>query len=146
MEESTKRWVILMSRNDDRILTLRKQIEEKEKNLKQIKVKFSPETNCVLELDGVKHNINVCKEDELKLLLIKLNSYLMSAKDLKMEDMKISGYTIDLWISDIQQKLLDFTLKEEEKKLKSNKELLERLLSEDKKTELMLDEIAASLM
>ena len=70
----------------------------------------------------------------------------MSAKDLKMEDMKISGYTIDLWISDIQQKLLDFTLKEEEKKLKSNKELLERLLSEDKKTELMLDEIAASLM
>ena len=135
-----------MSRNDDRILTLRKQIEEKEKNLKQIKVKFSPETNYVLELDGVKHNINVCKEDELKLLLIKLNSYLMSAKDLKMEDMKISGYTIDLWISDIQQKLLDFTLKEEEKKLKSNKELLERLLSEDKKTELMLDEIAASLM
>ena len=44
----------------------------------------------------------------------------MSAKDLKMEDMKISGYTIDLWISDIQQKLLDFTLKEEEKRTLHN--------------------------
>lgn len=134
-----------MSKNDERILELKKQIEIKKKELADKKVRFSPETNCVLELDGVKYNLNVCTEDMLIILMIKLNTYVMSAKDLGVTAPNISGYSVDLWITDIRNKLESSKIKEEEKKLKDNEKLLEQLLSEDKKKELILDEIAALL-
>ena len=134
-----------MSKNDERILELKKQIDVKKKELSKKKVRFSPETNCMLDLDGLKYNLNVLQDDALALLLIKLNTYVMSAKDLDIDIPKISGYSVELWISDIRSKLESVKIKEEEKNLKSNEKLLEQLLSEDKKTELMLDEIAALL-
>ena len=53
---------------------------------KSIKVKrFQPTTNCLLGLNGTAYNLHVCSEDELKMLLVILHSYEMSAKDLGME-------------------------------------------------------------
>ena len=78
-----------MSKNDDRILELKKQIETKKKAISEKKVRFIPETNCVLNMDGMTINLNVCSDDTLLLLLIRLNSYLMSAKDLNMADFEI---------------------------------------------------------
>ena len=131
-----------MSKNDDRILELKKQIEIKKKAVSVKKIRFIPETNCVLNMDGITINLNVCSDDALVLLLIRLNSYLMSAVDLGMSDFEISGYSITAWIKDIKRKLEVSCLKKEEADLKKMEGKLDKLLSDDKKTELEIDEIA----
>lgn len=134
-----------MSKNDDRILELKKQIEAKKKSISARKVRFIPETNCVLNMDEMIINLNVCSDDALLLLLIRLNSYLMSANDLNMADFEISGYSVTAWIKDIKSKLEVSSLKKEESDLKKMESKLDKLLSDDKKTELEIDEIAALL-
>ena len=135
-----------MSKNDDRILELKKQIETKKKAIAEKNTRFIPETNCILNLDGVTSNLNVCSDDALLLLLIRLNSYLMSAKDLNMADFEISGYSVTAWIKDIKSKLeVSGLMKKEESDLKKMESKLDKLLSDDKKTELEIDEIAALL-
>jgi hypothetical protein len=133
-----------MSKNDDRVLQLKKIIDEKKENLKSCKKTFLPITNCILDLDGQKYNLNVLQFDELQLLLVKLNIYLTSAVNLNISLM-ISGYSINDWIEDINNKLdvLEFRRKENELKVLENK--LNKMLSDEKKTELELDEIAALL-
>ena len=93
-------------------------------------------------MDGITINLNVCSDDALVLLLIRLNSYLMSAVDLGMSDFEISGYSITAWIKDIKSKLEVSSLKKEEADLKKMEGKLDKLLSDDKKTELEIDEIA----
>lgn len=134
-----------MSKNDDRILELKKQIETKKKAIAEKNTRFIPETNCVLELNGVTSNLNVCTDKELTFLLVKLNSYLMSAENLRINNFEISGYSVDLWIKDIKNKLKVIGLKREESDLKRMENKLDKLLSEDKKTELEIDEIAELL-
>lgn len=131
-----------MSKNDDRILELKKQIEIKKKSISEKKVRFITETNCVLNMDGMTINLNVCSDDALMLLLIRLNSYFMSAVDLGMSDFEISGYSVTAWIKDIKSKLEVSSLKKEEADLKKMGSKLDKLLSDDKKTELEIDEIA----
>lgn len=131
-----------MNKNDDRILELKKQIETKKKAIFEKKVRFIPETNCVLNMDGMTINLNVCSDDALVLLLIRLNSYRMSAVNLGMSDFEISGYSITAWIKDIKSKLEVSSLKKEEADLKKMESKLDKLLSDDKKTELEIDEIA----
>lgn len=133
-----------MSKNDDRVLQLKKIIDEKKENLKSCKKTFLPITNCILDLDGQKYNLNVLQFDELQLLLVKLNIYLTSAVSLNISLM-ISGYSINDWIEDINNKLdvLEFRREENELKVLENK--LNKMLSDEKKTELELDEIAALL-
>lgn len=134
-----------MSKNDDRILELKKQIEIKKQDLSERKAKFTPETNCVLEIDGNKYNLNVMSAADLTLLIIKLNMFIMSADSLKLPHPIISGYTTALWISDIRNKLDALNTKKEELELKQMEAKLDKMLSEDKKTELELNEIAAML-
>ncbi|WP_455717564.1 hypothetical protein [Anaerosporobacter sp.] len=131
--------------NDLRILELKKQIETKKKYLSGRKVRFTPETNCILELDGSKHNLNVLDGGALMFLMLKLNLYNMSADNLKMPHPTISGYSVDLWINDIKSKLSVSGMKREEADLHKMEAKLDKLLSEEKKTELEIDEIAALL-
>jgi DNA polymerase III alpha subunit len=135
-----------MSKNDDRILELKKQIEDKKTYLTNQRKKFSPETNCMLELDEIKYNINVIPEDILTTLIIKLNMYVISADNLGMPHPIINGYSVDLWILDIKNKLFTLGIKKEENDLKSMEASLTKMLSEDKKIELELDKIAATFM
>lgn len=134
-----------MSKNDDRILELKKQVENKKKEIAKKNVKFVPETNLVIEINGIKTNINVLNEKDLKSLLVILNMYRMSSADLEMNDFEISGYKVDEWMNDVRAKINMKTLKNEEAELKRLEEKLDKLLSEDKKTELELDSIAALL-
>lgn len=134
-----------MSKTDTTIMNLKKQIEEKMEDLQKKKFRFAPETNCVLPFETHSYNINVLKEDELKLLLIKLNMYVMSANDLKMESPEFGGYSVDLWMEDIKNKLALIAIKKEEADLKAKAEKLSKMLSTDKKTELAIQEIADSL-
>lgn len=134
-----------MSKNDDRILELKKQVENKKKEIAKKNVKFVPETNLVIEINGIKTNINVLNKKDLESLLVILNMYRMSAVNLEMKDFEISGYKVDQWMNDVKAKINMKTLKNEEAELKRLEEKLDKLLSEDKKTELELDSIAALL-
>lgn len=132
-------------KNDAKILELKKQIEAKKIDLATRKVRFAPETNCVLDLDCNKYNLNVLDDCTLMFLMLKLNLYNMSADNLKMPHPTISGYSVDLWIKDIKSKLAVAGMKREEADLKKMELKLDQLLSEEKKTELELDEIASLL-
>ncbi len=134
-----------MSKNDDRILELKKQISMKKQNLSEKKTRFVPETNCVIELDGVKYNLNVLDANSLLTLMLKVNMYNLSADSIKVSHPEISGYSTDLWISDIRNKISTLELKKEEFELKQMESKLDKLLSDDKKTELEIDEIASLL-
>jgi len=129
--------------NDKKIMELKKQIEEK-KNKVSKSQKFSPITNCSIEVDGIRYNIQVLTKEQLITLLVKLNSYAMSAKDLEV-DFSISGYNVSDWITDIKSKLDFVSRKEEENKLKIMESKLHQLLSNEKKVELEIDEIMKSL-
>lgn len=134
-----------MSKNDDRILELKKQVEDKKKELASKKTWFVPITNCILEMDGMTLNLNVLSESALILLWIRLNTYRMSAADLGLHKFEISGYDLEDWITDVKARLEVIATKREENNLKAMETKLDKLLSEDKKTELELDSIAELL-
>src|SRR5690606_34841047 len=105
--------------NDQRILELKKQIDIKKEKLGKT-LRFTPVTNCSIELDGVRHNINVLSKEQLISILVKLNSYLISAKDLKVEnEYVVSGYKVEEWIDDINTKSEILNRQDEEKALKT---------------------------
>jgi len=129
--------------NDLKIMELKKQIEEKKIKLGKSQ-KFTPITNCSIEVDGVRHNIQVLTKEQLITLMVKLNSYAISAKDLGI-DYVVSGFNTLDWITDIKSKLDFVSRKEEENKLKIMESKLHQLLSNEKKVELEIDEIMKSL-
>jgi len=131
--------------NDDKIMLLKSQIADKKKGLKT-KKKFSPLTNCSIELDGVRLNLQVLNREGLTHLLVKLNSYLLSAVDLGLdEEYVISGYVIDQWITDIKLKLEILKYEEEDRKLKVLENKLHVLLSNEKQVSLAIEEIESMI-
>jgi len=131
--------------NDDKIMLLKSQIAEKKKGLKG-KKKFSPLTNCSIELDGVRLNLQVLNREGLTHLLVKLNSYLLSAVDLGLdEEYVISGYVIDQWITDIKLKLEILKYEEEDRKLKLLESKLHVLLSNERQVSLAIEEIESMI-
>lgn len=143
MVSYTEGSTIMATKNDERVLQLKEIIDKKKLELKGVK-KFTPLTNCVLDLKEQKYNLNVLQFNDLQLLLVRLNMYLMSAKDLGIS-LKISGYNIAEWITDIKCKIEIFEYKKKETELKALEMKLDKMLSDEKKTELELDEIAALL-
>lgn len=127
--------------NDKKILDLKALIETKKKALKTKKT-FVPITNCSLELDGVRHNIHVLQRETLICVLVKLNSYRLSAIDLGvLEQYMVSNYKVEDWITDIKARLEVIAQKEEETKLQALEKKLHNLLSTDKQVELEIEGI-----
>lgn len=134
-----------MNKNDDMILVLKKQIEDKKALLNKAK-KFSPITNCSINVDGVQININTLQREGLIGLLVKLHSLQSSAIELELlDEYNISGYNISEWIEDLKNKLEVLSVKQEEAKLKQMESKLSQLLSNEKKVELELEEIMKEL-
>jgi hypothetical protein len=130
--------------NDDKILLLKNKIEEKEKQLK-IK-KFVPVTNCIFNLEGTVINLHTANKPTLIKILVDLDIKYTSAKKLGYENNYfISGYGLEEWMEDVKTKLSILENKNEEDKLKSMKNQLQELLSNEKKAELQINEIEASL-
>lgn len=128
--------------NDQRILDLKKKIAEKKEKLGKIG-RFSPITNCQLELDGIKQQIQVLTKSQLVAVLVRLNAYKLSALDLGVEsEYYINGYRVNSWMEDIRQRLDIMSKKDEEQKLKQMEAQLSKLLSEEKQVELQIDSIA----
>lgn len=131
--------------NDKLILQLKKQISLKKQLLETTK-RFQPITNCSIEIDGVRLNIQVLSKEQLIHLLVKLNIYKMSAKELELlNEFSISGFTVEDWMKDVQSKLMNLNRKEEENKLVAMENRLHNLLSGEKKVELEIEEIANML-
>ena len=131
--------------NDIKIMELRGQIITKKDKLNKIK-KFSPITNCSIEVDNIRSNIQVLSKEQLIALIVKLNSYKTSAKELGLlDEYIISGYNVQDWIEDIKAKLDVVSRKDEERKLTEMESRLSKMLSNEKKTELEINEIEALL-
>ncbi|MGG1440867.1 hypothetical protein ABE354_02180 [Brevibacillus laterosporus] len=131
--------------NDQKILELKKQIEEKKKKV-GMSQKFTPVTNCSIELDGARYNIQVLQKEQIILLVVKLNAYALAAKELGLlGDYNISGFNVMDWLTDLKAKLDFVNRKEEEGKLKMMEAKLDQLLSNEKKVELEIDEIESML-
>lgn len=134
----------MAQKNDERIMELKKTIENKRKELVSKPTRFNPVTNCLLVLDNVTYNLHV---DSDEMLLIKLNSIALSAKDLGISTatLEISGSSLDDWIADVKAYLEVKSYKSEKKKLDMLEKQLTALLSDDKQTELQIDSLAAML-
>lgn len=134
-----------INKNDEKILQLKAQIEEKKKKIVKIK-RFSPITNCSLEFDGVRYNLQVLTREQLVSIMVKLNSLKMSAIDLDLlDEYTISGYSVNEWIADIKSKMDIILQREEQSKLQVLENKLHTLLSNDKKVELEIGEIESLL-
>lgn len=134
-----------MSKNDDKILDLKAQIEKKKREIGIVR-NFNPSTNCILNIDNINYNIHTFSKSQIIHMLVKLNSMMMSAKDLGLEDqLEFNGYNISLWIEDLM-KLLNITnIRQEQVKLVQMEKRLTEMLSDNKKIELELDEIMKEL-
>ena len=131
----------MAQKNDDRIMQLKEQIEKKREELAASNtIRFIPITNCLLVIDKTTYNLHV---DSSELLLIKLNSMRLSAKDLGIDTSKlmISGYSLDNWITDVKNNLSIQNYRTKKKKLDSLEKQLTALLSYDKQTELQIDSL-----
>jgi len=126
--------------NDIKILQLRKKIEDKQKALFKID-KFVPSTTCILKIDGETKNIHVMNRSELQYYYVKLKSYKNIADEDFDGDFEMCGFPISSWIDDISNKLAIMDQKNTEKQLIDMNHKLNNLLSEEKRTELELEEI-----
>lgn len=143
--ENTIGGYIHMAKNDSRIMELKSQIETKRKLLKDAP-KFSPETNCSIELDGTRYNLHAADKSDLIFLLCKLHTLQQAAQFYAYSDeLMISGYPAKIWINDIRSRLKSMDHNREMKKLAFLESKLNALLSDDKKTELEIDNIASML-
>ena len=135
--------------NDERIMALKCQIEAKKKLLNSKNKRFVPITNCMLELDGVKYNLHT---QSSPLLLTKLYNLRVAAEELKKKypqidfgNVQICGYSIDDWLSDVVAVLEVQNYKSEKSKLDRLEKELTNLLSDDKQTELKINELESLL-
>lgn len=142
--------------NDERILRLKKSIEEKRAEIEKIG-KYVPVTTCIIQPKfGEKINLHVLDENELVLLLSWLQAMIIGLSDyveygnlddidLEIDEPKISGFAIAEWKEDIKNLLRQKKIKSKKLQLNAMEKKLTALLSEDKRTELELDDIEALL-
>lgn len=136
--------VIMAIKNDERILELKKQIDEKKKELGK-QLRFSPITTCIFNYQGNRINIHTLTSiKDINTMLVYFNMYVMSAEDMDIncEDIVFDGFSITDWIEDLKAKktIIEYTSKKEQ--LTTLEKKLDKLLSDDKKTELEIESIA----
>lgn len=134
----------MTGKNDATILKLKEQIAKKKKELGKTS-RFSPVTNLSIEFEGTRYNLNVLDKAKLQQLAIKVNMYLMSAKELDLEGTEYSGYMLSEWLEDILDKLSIIEHKEKEAELAKLEAKLSKMLSNEKQVELELQDIAEML-
>ena len=134
----------MAAKNDERILTLRKQIEEKKEKLGKAP-RFSPTTTCLLDYNGSRINLHTLNStQDIDQMLTYFNMWVISAENIYVdpETIMFSGFSVLDWMADLRSKREVILYQEESKKLDTLNKQLEKLLSDDKKTELELDAIA----
>lgn len=136
--------VIMAAKNDERIIELKKQIEEKKEALGK-QPRFSPVTTCLFNRDGHRVNIHALTSvKDINMMLVLFNTYAMSAKDLNINcaEVELDGFSILDWMEDLKSKKAVIEYTEKKEQLTKLERQLDKLLSDDKKTELEIDAIA----
>lgn len=134
----------MVTKNDERVLQLKQIISEKKQELKSPR-EFYPVTNCILTLDNQTYNFHVLKKEDLEFLLVKLHSYETTANELDI-NLMILEHSVSEWIEDVKAKIEILNQKKKKAELKILEDKLDKMLSDEKKTEIALDEIAAALL
>lgn len=134
--------------NDSKVSILRVEIEKKRDGLKSRTSRFSPVTNCSLELNGRHYNLHILDRQEAMLLASQLQGIATSSAELLFDpsELAVSGYSVKDWLSDTLAKIESITVRNEEVKLRALDAKLKELLSSDAKTEIALKEIAEQLV
>lgn len=135
-----------MQNNDDRIIELKKLIEEKEKEI--VPASLASKTTLILDFNGQKYNLNVMTLPELQILFCQLQAMQTANEKLSRfyaEPLSIGGFCVADWLDDIVSKMNYLITKNKKKELEAMKKQLDKLLSDGKKTELLLDEIMEKL-
>ena len=135
-----------MNKNDEKIVLLKKKLEEKRNELDKVEPsKHHFRTNLMFDGFGRKMNLNtIGTANEALEWRVWLNTYCKSALDLGFEkhSVLVSNFTLEDWCYDLdfiyQSKLYQDKKKEFNKLAKR----LDELLSNDKKVELELEDIA----
>lgn len=131
--------------NDEMILELKKQVEEKREKIAKCRT-FVSISNCNLELDGQRFNLRTLKKEQVIHLLVKLNIYRDTSDKLNLtKDYVIGGYHINIWLTDLDNLLENLSIRDEENDLKDMETTLTELLSNDKKVEMQLEKIKNKL-
>lgn len=136
-----------MSKNDEKILTLKKTIEKRKEELGK-KEPFAPLTSCSLDFDGTRYNLHAINDmNTLAYIMCKLHALEMAAMDLEIDSsmLVLSGFSVSDWMHDLKAKVSLVKRQTKENELKVFEKKLDALLSADKKTELEIDSIAEML-
>ena len=128
-----------MAVTDDKVLELKKLVDKKRADVKSVKP-FQPITTCMLTLDGVNYNLHACTLDQLQYLYLKLHLLYDAMLECNCNP-DICGFGIADWKSDVQAKIAILLKKNKEKELRDLEKNLDSLLSNEKKTEIELDQI-----
>ena len=136
----------MAQKNDERIMQLKEKIAENKARLACEQGRFYPVTNCMLTIGEKQYNIRA--EENLELLLIRVNMYIISANDLGIDpaEIKVSGYSMLEWKEDIKQLIEVRNHKKKVEQLKKMEKQLDDLLSEEKRAELEINWIESLLI
>lgn len=134
----------MATKNDERIIELKKQIEEKKNELGK-QPRFTPITTCLFDREGCRVNIHTLTSiKDINAMLVFFNTYVVSARDLEIDcaEVELDGFSVLDWMEDLKSKkaVVEYTKKKEQ--LTQLEKKLDKLLSDDKKTELEIDAIA----
>ncbi|QFP93454.1 UNVERIFIED_ORG: hypothetical protein Xoosp15_189 [Xanthomonas phage Xoo-sp15] len=138
----------IVSVNDEKVLALKKLVEEKKEKLAGRKsLRQKSVTTCTLDLDGTRHNFNVLNTKQLNGILVRLHALVLAAEDLEIEIdvVELSGFPLSHWITDLKGKINEVSIREEEAELRKAEAALDKLLSQGKKVELELNNLESLL-
>ena len=140
----------MVNKNDNRILELKKKIEQERATLKESNSRFQPITSCILDFAGQKYNLNAMSANDL-LLLLSLLSVIEQASTEIAEEMQfikpatVNGYLLAEWIIDIRKKLDQVLYREKKAKLDKLEKQLTDLLTGETQTKLKVDNLEDEL-
>lgn len=130
-----------MAKNDKRILELKQKIADKKKQIGDVK-RFTPLTNCRY----LNSNIRTLDESNLKEVLLSVQSQVLAEDSLpEVSDTTIGGFALADWKSDMLQLIKGKQQKVQLAELKQAEDKLTQLLSDDKQTELEIDDLESVL-
>ena len=140
----------MVNKNDNRILELKKKIEQERATLKESNSRFQPITSCILEFAGQKYNLNAMSANDLLLLLGTL-SVMEQVTTKVAEEMQfikpatVNGYLLAEWIIDARKKLNQVLYREKKAKLDKLEKQLTDLLTGETQTKLKVDNLEDEL-
>ena len=140
----------MVNKNDNRILELKKKIEQERATLKESSSRFQPITSCILDFAGQKYNLNAMSANDLSLLLSLLSVIEQAnteiAKEMQfIKPATVNGYLLAEWIIDIRKKLDQVLYREKKAKLDKLEKQLTDLLTGETQTKLKVDNLEDEL-